>query len=181
MRLFVSIDPPAEVAQALARLAALADWPGARPTPADHIHLTCHFIGETSPRELDDVLESVARAAAGLRPFDLTLLSLATLPDAGPVRLVAALADRPPTLLELHRRLVQRLARRPRRPPEGDDFLPHLTLCRFVQPPPDPLRLPALPVPIAFRVEALAIKESRLKPGGAEHRVLRLVGLTGRG
>jgi 2'-5' RNA ligase len=175
MRLFVSIDPPAEIADELARRAALAGWAGARLTPADHIHLTAHFIGEVGVRELPRTLESVDRAAAGLGPFTLTLTGLATFPGEGPPRLVAAVADRPPQLLELHRRLVHRLARRPR---EADRFEPHLTLARFTRPPEGSLTLPAFPGPLAFRVDHAAVKESVLRPGGAEHRPLRLVGLS---
>ena len=173
MRLFVSIDPPAEIADQLARVAALAGWPGARVTAADHIHLTAHFIGEVGQRELERTLESVDRAAAGLGPFTLTLSGLAVFPEGGPPRVIAVLADRPPQLLELHRRLVHRLARWPR---EDDRFEPHLTIARFPQPPAEPPDLPRLVEPLTFRVDHAAVKESVLRPGGAQHRTVRLVG-----
>lgn len=176
MRLFVSIDPPADIADQLARITALAGWPGARATAADHIHLTAHFIGEVGARDLERTLESVDRAAAGLGSFTITLNRLSPLPDAEAPRLVAAIADRPPPLMELHRRLVHRLARRPR---EGDRFDPHLTLARFPQPPGPLPPLPALPAGLSFRVEHAAVKQSVLHPSGAEHRTIRLVSLGG--
>lgn len=175
MRLFVSVDPPAHLASELVRLVALAEIPGARVVAPDRVHLTAMFIGEVRSLDLNDVVESVARSASGLGPFDLTIASLATLPETGPPRLIAALADLPAPLAELHRRLVHRLARRSR---ERSEFLPHLTLARFGPASASPLNLPKLAEPLRFRVEAVALKHSVIAHDHSEHRVLQLISLT---
>jgi len=44
IRLFVAIDPPAEIRQFLAGMGG--SLPGSRPVPAEQLHLTLRFIGE---------------------------------------------------------------------------------------------------------------------------------------
>lgn len=165
LRLFVAAYPPPEIADRLLGLLRSKTLPVHRPVPAAQVHLTLHFIGDTSERELNSVRESVARSAAGLPAFDLAVSGLATLPERGEARLVAAVADLHPTALELHRRLVRRLARTPR---PGERFTPHLTLCRF-NPPVRGLRISEPFPPLSWRIAAVRLVRSVLKPGGAEH------------
>ena len=130
--------------------------------------LTLHFVGETHGREVDGVIESVERSAAGVGAFDLAATRLITLPERGTARLVALETDAPPGLLEIHRRLIRRLARRPR---DHERFLPHFTLCRFANDARPtkldrPVSIPALPI------DEVRLVRSVLRPGGAEHRPL---------
>lgn len=175
LRLFVAAHPPAEARQAL--LDALAQLPLAphRATPPEQVHLTLQFIGNVQARDLDGVVESVRRAAAGIGPFTITPRRLITLPEKGPPRLVAATTDAPPQLLELHRRLAHRLARNPRRD-GADRYLPHLTLCRFA----GDATASRLDEPIStppFAITHIALMRSILRPGGSEHRELERVDL----
>jgi 2'-5' RNA ligase len=94
----------------------------------DQLHLTVQFVGETPAREIDSVVESVERAAAGIGAFELRATGMVTLPRGTAARLVAAEFNAPPELMEIHRRLVSRLARRAR---DRQHFTPHMTLCRF--------------------------------------------------
>jgi 2'-5' RNA ligase len=175
-RLFVAIYPPPEHVERLAAALGALDLPPHRLTPRAQVHLTLHFIGEVPASDLDDAIESVQRSAAGLPDFSLTTRRLITLPRRGPSRLVAAETDAPPTLLEAQRRLVTRLAARPRRRP-GDRFTPHLTLCRFRS----PARGLRIDVPVeaagAFHVDRIALMRSVLRPEGAEHREVASVEL----
>jgi len=168
LRLFVAVYPPPEVAAALvAALGRVGGLPAHRRVPAAQVHLTLQFIGDTPADHVDDVVETVTRAARGLGDFELTPQRLITLPPRGTARLVAAETDSPPGLLELHRRLVTRLARAPRGRP-GDRFRPHLTLCRFAT----PSRVTALDAPLAglgFPVDHVALMRSALLPQGARH------------
>lgn len=176
LRLFVAIDPPEQVRRAmLGLLAGLSIDPRHRLTPLDQVHLTVQFIGDTDERELQDVAESVKRAAAGIGVFSLSPRRLISLPERGPVRLVALETDAPAALLELHRRLAHRLAHSPRAK-AGDRFLPHLTLCRFggevragrVE---EPVSLPP------FNIASIRLMKSILRPQGAEHVCLEEVAL----
>jgi len=176
LRLFVAIDPPVEARRAMVeRLATVPIDPRHRATPPDQVHLTVQFIGDTEERELPEVMESVHRAASGIGAFSLTPRRLISLPERGPVRLIALETDAPAPLVELHRRLAMRLARSPRAK-AADRFLPHLTLCRFsgeasAEPVDEPVSLPA------FAVASIRLMKSILRPQGAEHLCLEDVAL----
>lgn len=176
-RLFVAAYPPPDVAERLVLLLSSLSLPLHASTPHDQIHLTLQFIGDTPLQRLAEVTESVERSVSGLPGFTLSPLVLRTLPLKGPPRLIAVQTDAPPTLLEIHRRLVHRLARRPR-DASAEPFLPHLTLARFnAGLPASPLTVPADAPP--FAVTDIRLVRSRLRTGGAIHDTLAVFPLTG--
>lgn len=142
--------------------------------PADQVHLTLQFIGDTPARDLERVLESARRAAAGTRSLSLSPRRLITLPDRGVPRLVAVQTDAPPVLVELHHRLAQRLASKVRQRPGG--FCPHLTLCRFRH----DARSARVDQPIAmepFPLGDICVVKSTLRPTGAVHEIIESIPL----
>lgn len=144
--------------------------------PAHQVHLTLYFIGDTHPRELRTVGESVERAAAGLSAFSLTPERLITIPQRGPARLIAAATDEPAPLMELQRRLVQRLVRRPGTS-KDNRFLPHITLCRFSESGPAPERVEQPIHLLPFPILQVALVQSVLRPSGPAHTSLHVVDL----
>ncbi|MCK6476404.1 MAG: RNA 2',3'-cyclic phosphodiesterase [Phycisphaerales bacterium] len=171
LRLFVAIYPPPDLAKQLIDALPALDLPDHRPSPVEQVHLTLHFIGDIDARQLEDVRESVRRAAAGLPKFELVPQRLMTLPQHGPVRLVACETDLPPVLAELHQRLVRRLARNPR---DHQRFAPHMTLCRFKTPTVRPgvdHALDSENFP-PFGIESLRLMRSKLLTSGAQHEVV---------
>lgn len=173
LRLFVALYPPPELARTLPLLLDPLSLPAFRTTREEQVHLTLYFVGDTDPRQVDTVLESVRRSASGIGPITLTPRSLVSLPERGPPRLVALEVDSSANLMEFQRRLAHRLSRRADRGHEH--FLPHFTLCRFVMPGGTPLRV--LTSVASFVVERAAVVQSVLHPGGAEHRALAHVPL----
>jgi RNA 2',3'-cyclic 3'-phosphodiesterase len=169
LRLFVAAYPPAESAIAVAMINALQPLalPPHRPTPVEQVHLTVQFIGDTPSKNLDATIESVQRAASGLSAFQLTPRMLLTLPERGPARLVALETDLPAPLLELHRRLVTRLARSAR-DRHADRFRPHFTLCRFQSPVPG-LRIEQAADISPFAIDRIVLMRSALSATGAQH------------
>lgn len=179
LRLFVGAYPDAETAaELLSRVAALA-LPSHRATPPDLVHLTVQFIGDVAERDLDAVIESAERAAAGIGPFELCLDELVTLPAGPRPRLLAAgTSATPAPLRELHSRLARRLAGKARVDP-ADRFTPHLTLARFDLTGPVPSVEPARSMPpIMMPVSSLRLMRSTLTHSGAKHHVVRLIPLT---
>ncbi len=167
VRLFVAAYPPREAVERMLEAAAGLELAAHRVTPAEQVHLTLCFIGDTPGREVEAVRESVARSAAGVPAFELTPRRLVTLPERGRPRLVAMETDSPPAMLEVVRRLVMRLARRVRqRPAEG--FLPHLTLLRY-QHTASPGRVGAAVEMPAFAIDRVALVRSVLTSAGAVH------------
>ena len=99
------------------------------------------------------------------------------LPERGHVRLLAAQTDAPPTLLELQRRLAQRLARNPRdRGRTGDRFRPHMTLARFASPV-KRFDLGDAALSGSFTVDRIALMRSTLSSAGATHHEVLSVAL----
>ena len=173
LRLFVAIYPPIEITNKLLSALSTLKLPEYRTVLAEQVHLTLQFIGDVPTKKLDGTIESVERVASGLKAFDLSVKGLITLPVRGPTRLVAAETDCPSTLKELHRRLVTRLARSPRKK-ASDRFLPHLTLCRFRNPDKDVSMNSPLDVP-AFAVEQIALMRSTLSNEGAKHHEIAAI------
>lgn len=167
LRLFVAIYPPLEMSAELARSLQQHELPEHRLVPPEQVHMTLHFIGDVPTKQLDATIESVQRATAGISAFDLTVYRLITFPQRGPARLVAAEMDRPPELLEIHRRLVTRMACSARHNP-SHRFRPHLTLSRFKR----PTKGIALDSPLdaePFRVQQVVLMKSTLRSDGAQH------------
>ncbi len=179
LRMFVAIYPPPELAASLLQSLRRFPLPEIRKTPHDQVHLTLQFIGDVPSERVPDVIESVRRAAAGLHSFDLSIRGYAALPDQPFVRLMAATTDATPTLLELRRRLVVRLASTTRGSP-NDRFRPHITLGHFPLPTSRmflPVGLESEPVCGGFRVERLCVMRSTLRPEGALHHLVAEVAL----
>ncbi len=166
VRLFVGIYPPPEVAERLSEIALDRELVGHRRVPTDQVHLTALFIGPRPTGELDDVCESVARSCSGIEPFELRARRVMTLPERGRPRLIAVETDAPPGVMELHRRLVHRLATGSGKRP--DRFLPHLTVCRFRHGE-RPRRVDEAIDGPSFEVREARLMRSVLRPEGAQH------------
>ncbi len=172
-RLFVALYPPLEVVRAMLSELRGLNLPRHRVTPEAQVHLTLFFVGDTDPRQVGILIESVRRSVSGIGPIELRPMRLVTLPERGAARLVAMESDAPSNLVELQRRLAQRLSRRGVR--GGGEFLPHLTLCRYAVAGGETI---SRPVEMAtFRVSEVSVVESVLRATGAEHRVVDRVGL----
>lgn len=86
MRLFVALVPPAPVQAALAALAA--PLTGGRWTPAENLHLTLRFIGETAPEKSDAYAAALARVR--VEPFVLPTGGVGLFPSRGPAKVLWA-------------------------------------------------------------------------------------------
>jgi 2'-5' RNA ligase len=171
-RIFVAVYPPPEWVEAARAALARLELPPHRLTPVEQVHLTVHFVGPVARREIDDVLESVRRLAAGVPAFALDGARIEPFP--GPkARLMAVTADPTPELLEIRSRLVKRLSRNARTRP-NDRFRPHLTLARFR----DEQKASAIPAaegPGVFSVSEIVVVRSVLGAEGAVHSVVERV------
>lgn len=178
VRLFVAVYPTTDVAASLLERISGLDLPGHRPVLAEQVHLTLQFIGDVDMRQLDETVESVQRSTSGLGAFDLTMRELIVLPQRGRARLIAVATDEPPAMMEMQRRLAQRLARYPRSKP-GDRFLPHMTLARFRSPAKFQLNEQHAALEYQpFGVPSIRLMRSTLRPDGAVHEVVQEFALT---
>jgi 2'-5' RNA ligase len=162
LRLFLALEMPDDVSEALGRWAAHA-LPGLRRV--DRHHVTLAFLGTRPARDLQAVLDALRAAARAARPAPLEIVryretrSVAMLVLDDPTGAASALAS------DLHARLEGLgVYRREVRP-----WLPHVTLARFRE---RPRLSPPLPDVGAFTPSAAAAFLSRLHPSGARYEVL---------
>jgi len=166
LRLFCALhSDPAAAQQLIAAVESIESLPDHRLTPLHQIHMTLLFIGDVDASDLDEVSESVLRAASAVEPLQWRVEGIGTLPGRGAARTVAALGPSSRGLEELHRRLSQRLARSRKNRP----FLPHMTLARFT-PARSGFQLDREFAGPLLRFDTLDLVLSRLLPSGAEHQ-----------
>lgn len=126
MRLFVGIDVPAAVAEALVRAGPGAAV-GISCIAAEDLHLTLHFIGRADAQRVQAALASVSAP-----PFSLEIAGLGQFRMRGGRRILWAGVRREPGLLGLHRRVGSALAGTGLSP-ETRPYLPHVTLARIAR------------------------------------------------
>ncbi len=131
MRLFVALGLPPETRERLSRLAC--GLPGVRWVPPENYHLTLRFLGEMPGHRAEEL--DMALSALRGRAFALLLNGVGVHEKAGrPVSLWAGV-ERNPQLEHLQNKIetaVQRVGFEP----ERRRFLPHVTLARLDNAPP---------------------------------------------
>ncbi len=85
-RLFTALVPPATVRSELAEVAA--PLAGLRWTPAENIHLTLRFIGETDDAKAERYADALARVR--VEPFILPVGGVGVFPTRGPAKVLWA-------------------------------------------------------------------------------------------
>ena len=85
-RLFVALVPPAAVQAEIAALAT--PLTGVRWTPAENIHLTLRFIGETDDAKAERFATALARVR--VEPFILPVGGIGLFPTRGPAKVLWA-------------------------------------------------------------------------------------------
>lgn len=166
LRLFVAVDVPEEVREALAEAVASirARHPRAKWTPAANWHVTLKFLGSTWPRLVSWVGEETRGVAGSHEPFESSIEELGTFPGgARRARVLwARLSDPEKRLKAIAEELESRMAEHFK--PEKRNFAPHLTVARF-EPPADLGQEPArVQVPSgAFAIDRLKLYRSHLR------------------
>lgn len=188
-RMFIAVDPPAEVAAGVARVVDRLRQAGveaAWSNPAQ-LHLTLHFLGdEVDDADLHRLCVAMDEAAALVPPFRVVFGGCGVFPDVRRPRVVwlgvrAGAAD----LDRLHDALAKRLEPIGF-PPEARGFRPHLTVGRFrdrsqagnaalTDALPSVAEAPVGEMP----VRRIVLYESRLAKAGAEHDRLHASPLAG--
>lgn len=124
IRLFAAIPAPIEIGEGLAR--RQQGLPGARWRPAETLHITLRFFGETPEPAAADLDAELASISA--EPFELTLEGVGTFGEGRDLRAVwAGVAESAP-LRQLAGR-CEAAARRAGLKPEPRAYRPHVTLA----------------------------------------------------
>lgn len=124
-RLFSAIEIPATMAQRLAMLRS--GLTSARWIDPGNYHLTLRFIGDVDGPTARDFAQALNEIE--MPPFTLRLDGLDSFGGRKPRAIFAKLA--PSDALEALRRAHDRAAREAGIPPEGRNYMPHVTLARL--------------------------------------------------
>src|SRR5687768_16177431 len=134
MRLFVAVDLPDDVKNALESLRS--DVPGATWVKRQALHLTLQFLGDPIPSER---LSEITSALETVRvpPFDMQLKGVGRFPSnvRQSARVLWAGVAPNPTLTGLHWQVTQAMSSIGFSA-EDRQFSPHITLARFKAPKP---------------------------------------------
>jgi 2'-5' RNA ligase len=134
MRLFVALDLPFALREALSRLAG--GLHGARWVSPDNYHLTLRFLGEVSNLVAEDIDQALAALRA--RRFTLALSGTGTFERSGRTVTLWAGIVREPALDHLQAKIETAL-QRAGLPAEKRRFQPHVSLARVDNVSPDRL------------------------------------------
>jgi 2'-5' RNA ligase len=171
LRLFVALDLPDPVRDALAALAAAADPNVWRPVKPDGLHVTLAFLGARPPADVATIESLLAAERATPAPV-LALAEAEVLPPRRGRVLTARIDDPSGGLAALQARLSAALAQAGLYTPEKRPFHPHATVARL-RPHARPPRSAGLPLePLGFAPEAVTLYVSRLHPKGARYEPL---------
>ncbi len=135
IRAFIAIELPGDIQDKLGQLIRQiqAYAPKAvRWVPAGNIHLTLKFLGNISPSNLNNLIQSIQVEALRHRIMEFCVGGLGAFPNRNRPRVVWAGVTAPPALLELQH-AVDRETSRLGYPGEERGFSPHLTLGRVSQ------------------------------------------------
>ncbi len=167
-RLFVAIDLPDAAKDQILGLRE-DDLPPGRWTRRDALHLTLHFIGETSENQARRYMQALQRVDAPA--FVLQIGGVGQFPVDSRPRLIWVGVGNTPALRALHEAAGHALQiggfRQERR-----RFHPHITLMRFKKPLRRGLASRWIQAHLDFHIEPVAVREfalyeSQLRPGGA--------------
>jgi RNA 2',3'-cyclic 3'-phosphodiesterase len=181
-RLFVAVDPPAEVAERLVAWArsltraepGRAGGGGARLPSPESLHLTLRFLGERPFTEIEPVAAAIERVAEEACACELELGAPLWLPARRPRALAVAAHEPSGALARLQLALLDALwseqgdGDRP-----GRRFRPHITLARLRGGVPAGVWAALPPTPaLRFWARQAVLYRSRLQPSGARYEAL---------
>lgn len=133
-RLFVSVDLPDELAEAVSELQdEFADASGLDFTDPAQAHVTLKFLGDTPAHRLDEVSDALdaAVADASVGPFEATYGGLGVFPSLDYVSVVwLGVEDGAEELIRLHE-AVEEQTIATGFDEEHHEFTPHVTLARM--------------------------------------------------
>jgi len=173
-RLFVALDLPSEIRDALAALVPAR--PELRPVPVEALHVTLVFIGHRREEEVAEIGIAVRDSVHGLRGATLRASDVVPIPRRGRPRLFALdLVDDGGRAGEIQAAVSSALE--PWYEPEKRPFWPHVTLAR-VRKGERARRLDVEPPADEFVASEVTLYRSHLSPKGARYEAVERVKLT---
>jgi RNA 2',3'-cyclic 3'-phosphodiesterase len=168
LRLFVALELPDPIRDALAAAGEAADRDAWRAVSAASLHLTLAFLGSRPPGDVDAIAAVLDAEASSPAPR-LSLRDALLLPPRRPRVLTIALDDPDGALASLQRRVSDGLEAAGVYTPEKRAFRAHITIARL-RPRSATAPAPRLDLDRApFIADRLTLYRSELHPRGARY------------
>lgn len=179
MRLFVSIDVPDELTDAVAALQEeFAEADGLNLTDPDQVHVTLKYLGEVDEERLPELERAIENTIedARVEPFEAEFGGLGVFPSLDYISVVwLGVREGAEEMTRLHE-AIERRTTALGFDPEDHEFTPHVTLARMEHAGGKELvqRLVRERDPTIGRttVEAIHLTESELGPSGPSYSTL---------
>lgn len=183
MRLFVSVDLPADLAPRIQEIQdELRDASGLTFTDPAHAHVTLKFLGDVEESRLEEVTEALVAAVSAVQvgPFEATFAGLGAFPSEEYIRVVwLGVEEGGEELTRLHEAIEDSLVGIGF-DPEENAFTPHVTLARMQHAGGKELVQQMLgrhPTVGTMRVDEVRLKESELGSDGPTYSTAAAVPL----
>jgi 2'-5' RNA ligase len=137
----------------------------------EKFHLTIDFIGQLNKEQLPQLETALQGALDGLSGFDFTITSIAYFPSEKRPRVVAALVEESPEIIDLKKRVDQSLAQCGLEK-EHKPFNPHITVGRPHKHQKLTFHLKPQSLEIVSSVSEVIIYQSTLSKKGATYQIL---------
>ncbi|GAB3820509.1 hypothetical protein GCM10028895_20850 [Pontibacter rugosus] len=145
--------------------------------PAQNLHLTLYFIGNTQEQQLPSIKQHLEEVAQRHNPFILDFEQIEPGPDQKQPRLLWARFKKHPAFEALSQDLTETLTQEPVKKLKA---IPHVTLARFRKDRQLPKELPATTseAPLQLAVPGLALWQSELASPHPIYSVLNYFNLS---
>ncbi|SFL28826.1 2'-5' RNA ligase [Halogranum rubrum] len=184
MRLFVSIDLPDALADAVAEVQApLQDTPGLTLVDPEKAHVTLKFLGDVDERRIPEIEDALETAVddADVGPFEAEVAGLGVFPSMDYISVVwVGVGDGTAEMTRLYE-AIERETTAIGFDPEDHDFTPHVTLGRLKDARGKEMVQRVVrddpPTLGRFRVEQVRLTESTLSSSGPKYETVTRFGL----
>ncbi len=139
-RLFLAIDIPDEIREAIGRLSTELAAFDLRRVPVQKLHFTIRFLGEIPEARIADLQTACREGAGHAAPFQVAVQGLSAFPSTRRPRAIFVAGQARPALLGKLVGIVNGIADRFSVPLEKRPFRLHATIARVKKRVPTPLR-----------------------------------------
>jgi 2'-5' RNA ligase len=183
-RIFLAINIPEPLKQEMLSFKEKLPEIPCKWTLPENLHFTLVFLGNTSDKELEEILLLVKEVGGQHKKFSITLSHIQYGSSRNVPRMIWATGHTPKELLALQKDLEQAFNASTilHFTPEKRPYTLHLTLARlngFELQSMEQDELPIIDEEVSWEipVNSFEVMESKLKPGGAEYDIVESISL----
>ena len=184
-KLFIAIDPPGEIKDAIEQLIASdkqahpESYRDARMTAKENWHITLFFLGEQPEQHIPTIEQAIVDSIEQMPAPTITLNMLTTAPPHRPPRMLwATTTEESNTTLAPIKKHIERLLAHHAIHPQGETvstFRGHITLARLPEGRRIADHLLSFPHTLSFTPSTIKLMETTSTPSGAQYAIVNSI------